>query len=227
MVGGIVVAFGRGTEIDILQSEGGAAAEIGVGRKGVFTGPTEEVESNDAEVEQGLSEGLVGMEAEEVLKSFEDGETDGPEAGGGWVLFAEEGIETRETGDDFSTELKPGIRLTQEGEPLSNSLEGFLNLGRSDTGTVSDELSASVFADVTTSVSESEDNEEVEVVAGVGAEVGILAVLQTENFPDLPGIIFAGASLRSDGVSNRFRSNEEVSAEAMLSLRWQIRHGRG
>lgn len=103
------------------------------------------------------------------------------------------------------------------GELLSHSTEGFLHCANSDGLTA--------LGDFATAVAEGEDNEEVEPVTRVGAEVGVLAMGGAKLLPYRPGIVAAGSGLRNDTGSVRFSSKDEISMEWVSAGRGQSCHG--
>ena len=104
--------------------EGLASATIGGRREGVFPRPTEEIEGEGAQVQDGLGPGLVGGLGEGGDQGSEDSDVDGPDTRRGGVRIRpslEEGLEA----EDIMGAFQPGIREAQSGERLSHSAEGF------------------------------------------------------------------------------------------------------
>ena len=82
-----------------------------------------------------------------------------------------------------------------------------------------------VFGQFSSSIAEAEDDEEVDFIPGVCAEVGVLSVGVAEITPEAPSVFFGSARLRYDAGTGGFVSKQEISAESISELRWHSRHG--
>ena len=90
------VTMSRGGELDIGKSKRGTATRVSVGRDGVFARTAQKVECDDGHIQEGAGKRLVRVALELELEGLEDAQTDGPDAGGGWVFVSEELVEALE-----------------------------------------------------------------------------------------------------------------------------------
>jgi hypothetical protein len=75
----------RAAESGIPETKGFATATISSRGESIFAGAAKEVESNHTEIQNRMGSGLVVGEGKTRRQSAEDGDIDGPDAGGGRV----------------------------------------------------------------------------------------------------------------------------------------------
>lgn len=203
--------FSSQTEFNIVESEriGECVFVSGVE---VFARSTEEIETDDAHVGNGNASCSGGVESDVLDNS--DGDR---------LATLGRGVQTfpscKESGEPvlmLARACQSFVFGPHAGHRLADGTYGVLHCSSCDGLTA--------FCKTTVSVSLGKDLEVGDRIFDI-FQKGVDFVFCAKSKPDIPGVILASGTFRTDASSAGFRCKQQVSAECISRRRWQRRHG--